>query len=253
VIAVVTGVIAGGAGLYIAARETSVFAVRQLVVKGGSPTTRAEVRRALAPVMGRSLLRVSEGDLRERTLRLSDLVSLEADRSFPNTLEVTIRSERPVLLLRRGSHSWLVSARGRVIRELARPQQSRLPRYWAPAGVRPVVGGMLKRDEGGLAAAAVSPFGPAGAGGGIRSVIATEDTLSLELRTGPEIRLGGIGDLPLKLAIARRIIRMVGSEATPTSYIDVSVPGRPVMGTSVSTTVSAPALETQNPQVTSTG
>ena len=42
-----------------------------------------------------------------------------------------------------------------------------------------------------------------------------------------QVRLGDAGDLRLKLAIAKRILRVVGGTAA-TGYVDVSVPERPV-------------------------
>jgi hypothetical protein len=53
--------------------------------------------------------------------------------------------------------------------------------------------------------------------------------LTFVLRSGLEVRLGDLGDLRLKLAIARRILQAVGADATTTGYLDVSVPERPVI------------------------
>jgi hypothetical protein len=46
---VALALLAAGAGAYAAARETSIFAVRTLDVRGGTPALRSEVRAALAP------------------------------------------------------------------------------------------------------------------------------------------------------------------------------------------------------------
>jgi hypothetical protein len=54
--------------------------------------------------------------------------------------------------------------------------------------------------------------------------------LLLKLRSGFELRLGEPSDLRLKLAIARRALRTVPAGST---YLDVSVPGRPVAGSTV--------------------
>ena len=51
------------------------------------------------------------------------------------------------------------------------------------------------------------------------------------LASGIEVRLGDIGDLRLKLAIARRILALAApSRDTTPAYVDVSVPERPVLG-----------------------
>jgi hypothetical protein len=51
--------------------------------------------------------------------------------------------------------------------------------------------------------------------------------LLFKLRSGLELRLGEPTDLRLKLAIARRALRAVPPGST---YLDLSVPGRPVAG-----------------------
>ena len=49
----------------------------------------------------------------------------------------------------------------------------------------------------------------------------------LVLRSGPELRLGTGEDIPLQLAVAQRVLRIVEGEA---DYVDVSVPERAVVG-----------------------
>jgi hypothetical protein len=52
--------------------------------------------------------------------------------------------------------------------------------------------------------------------------------LTLVLGGGLEVRLGDHGDLQLKLAIARRILRASTAPVSAGDYLDVSVPERPV-------------------------
>ena len=51
--------------------------------------------------------------------------------------------------------------------------------------------------------------------------------LAFRLRSGLELRFGTPTDVRLKLAIARRALYLLPSGTT---YLDVSVPGRPVTG-----------------------
>jgi hypothetical protein len=51
--------------------------------------------------------------------------------------------------------------------------------------------------------------------------------LLFRLGSGLELRLGEASDVRLKLAIARRALPLLPSDA---AYLDVSVPGRPVAG-----------------------
>ena len=218
-----------GAGAYVGARETSVFAVRELDIAGGSPSLRQQVRKALAPEGGRSLVKLGAADVERRLTSLPGVLSATSDRAFPHTLRVVVTPERPVLLLRRGSEGWIVSARGRVVRRVADVGAIRLPRVFVPrqTGVR--LGELLPPSSGGLAAIVVAPLAAGNFPAAVRLVRTSERELTLVLRTGVEVRLGDVIELRLKLAVARRILGLLAAEDAP-SYIDVSVPERPVVG-----------------------
>jgi cell division protein FtsQ len=216
---------------YVVARGTTMFAVRNLSMSGGSPRARAEAKRALQAELGRSLLRIDEHALSTRLDALPDIVSATFDRSFPHTLHVRLKSERAVLLIRQGSTaSWVVSSRGRVMRRISSPKRSPLPRLWLPKSVSITPGETLRAAEGGLAAAAVAPIVGRGYRVGVRTVTSRPGSLTLVLRSGPQIRIGDIGDLRLKLTIARKILQYAAAHATSApAYVDVSVPERPVL------------------------
>jgi cell division protein FtsQ len=222
----VVALLAGG---YVAALDTSMFAVRKLEIVGGSGHVEAELRAALAPELGRSLLRIGAAEIGRRVATLPDVVGVRYDREFPHTLRVVVTPERPVLLLRRGASTWLVSARGRVLRELRSPRRSPLPRLYVPAGTPVVPGETLGPFDGRIAAAALAPLSPRSFPSPVRFVRASRSELTLVLRSGLEIRFGDLGDLYLKLAIARRILHAVAAGPTSAGYLDVSVPERPVL------------------------
>lgn len=213
---------------YAAALETSLFAVRIIVVAGGTPRLKAEVERALAAQRGRSLVRVNAGTLAGATASIPDLLSIRFDRAFPHTLRVTVRAERPVLVLRQGKDSWLVSARARVLRKLGHPQRSSLPRVWVPKSASIELGQTLAAADGGVAAAALAPLESSRFPARIRFIRESHSELTLVTLSGLEVRLGDLGDLRLKLAVARRILEMVGASPSSGGYLDVSVPQRPV-------------------------
>jgi hypothetical protein len=188
------------------------------------------VRAALAPERGVSLLRVGEGDLADRLGTLSGVHSFRFDRRFPNTLEVVVSAERPVLIIRQGKTAYLVSATGRVLRTLAHPKLSGLPRLWLPTKAdAPTVGRDLPAVDA-AAAMAVGPLRSAPLPGHVDVVASTESQLTFTLGSGFQVRLGDVGDLRLKLAIARRILGPTGAASGP-GYLDVSVPERPVLST----------------------
>jgi cell division protein FtsQ len=189
---------------------------------------KAEVERALAPELGRSLVRVNSGGIAGRTAAIPDLMSIRLDRDFPHTLRVRVRAERPVLVLRQGKNSWLVSARGRVLRKLAHPQRSSLARVWLPKSASIKVGRTLPAADGGVAAAALAPLLLNRFPARVRTVRESDSELTLVLPSGFEVRLGDIGDLHLKLAVARRLLRLLGDSPGANGYLDISVPQRPV-------------------------
>jgi cell division protein FtsQ len=218
-----------GVGAYVAARQTSVFAVQEVHVSGGSPQLQAEVQQALEPELGRSLVALGSGDVADRLAAVPGVLSVRTDRAFPHTLRVVVTPERPVLLLRRGKQGWVVSARGRVLRAVTDTRKSSLPRVWVPKETRVKVNALLAPESGGTAAIALAPLAGSAFPAHVRTVRAAEAELTLVLRSGLELRLGDAGDLRLKLAVARRLILLEGSDSAA-AYIDVSVPERPVIG-----------------------
>ena len=79
------------------------------------------------------------------------------------------------------------------------------------------------------AASALSLLRGAPLPGGVHVVRADGQELTLTLGGGLQVRLGDDGDLRLKLAIARRILRRTGAATAGAGYLDVSVPERPVL------------------------
>jgi cell division protein FtsQ len=228
------------AGAYAAALETSVFAVQNVKVVGGDARIRTQVQHALASELGRSLLRVHPGGVTELTSHLPDVVAVDVNRAFPHTLVVRVSPEKPDLVLHQGKTAWLVSTRARVLRRLQRPGLSSLPRTWVPTSTHVTPGETLAADDGGLAASSVAPLVGDRLPVDVRVVRASSTELTLVTGQHFEIRLGAISDLRLKLAVARRILRLVSSDAGANGYLDVSVPQRPVYKPSNSQLSSGP-------------
>jgi cell division protein FtsQ len=227
-LAVGAALLAAAAGLYVLARETSMFAIRRIEVTGAPAPLAAKVRRALAPVEGRSLLALRPIDVSRRLASLPEVRSATYDRAFPHTLRLTVVPERPVAVIRRGAGSWLVSARGRVLRPLAHGALRRLPRVWLPREVDVAPGTTLPSDEGGQAAAALALARRSGFPARIESAGLEDGALDLKLVSGLELRLGEPREIGLKLAVARRILPLIAPSARAGGYLDVSVPERPV-------------------------
>jgi cell division protein FtsQ len=215
--------------LYLAARETPLFAVRELVVTGAPPDVREAVREAAKPFLGESLVAL-DGDEVRRTLEAIPTVrSLEVDRAFPNTLRITVSPERPLALLRSGQSTWLVSDRGRVMEEIARGRPAHAhPRI--PIGQRTAVrpGELLETASVRVALGALRRI-PDDFPVRIRSAWVDGQTVTLVLAGGTELRLGDRDDLALKLGVAGRVLRTLApGERRDLAYLDVTVPERPV-------------------------
>jgi cell division protein FtsQ len=214
-------------GGYVGARESSVFAVRTIEVRGGNQALQARVKAALADEVGQSLLKIDGDALGRRITPLSAVRSFRFDRAFPNTLRIVLRPEQPVLVLRQGADAYLVAASGRVIRTLSHPRLSQLPRFYVTRDVQVRVGEPLPSTSV-AAALALAPLQGAPLPGGVRFVRGGKE-LTLVLGGGLQVRLGDHGDLQLKLAIARRILRSTQAAMSGGGYLDVSVPERPVL------------------------
>ena len=190
------------------------------------------MRDALAAEVGTSLLRV-DGDAVAPAVGPIPVV-----RALPVRPRVPAHAahRRPaascrVLVLRQvpGRDAFLVAASGRVIRTLAHPRLSRLPRLWVTKEVDVAVGerasGAARRGRDGARAAP----GCRRCRAACASVRVGKNELTLVLGGGLELRLGDTGDLRLKLAIARRILRADRRRGSAAGYLDVSVPERPVL------------------------
>ena len=213
---------------YFVARDTSVFAVTSIEVRGAPPRVSLQVRRALHDDLGTSLLRLNMGDVQRRVETVPTVAGASFDRAFPHTLRITVTPEHPVAVVRQGASSWLVSARGRVMASLEHGARRRLPRIWVAKDAASLhVGGDVPSVLDGVLAA-VSPLGSVRFPNRVASARATGGELTLLLRSGIEVRLGAATDVPLKLAVAAKVLPLVSSD---TRYVDVSVPERPVAGT----------------------
>jgi len=236
------GLLAAAAAAYGVARGTSLFAIRSVQVVGAPAPVAAQVKRALRPLLGTSLVGLDGGAVLRRIDALPTVVSAGYDRAFPHTLRITVVPERPVAVLRQGGEAWLVSARGRLVARVGRADDASMARIWVSRSADVGgVGAFLAPDAGGVAARALAfarDFPT-------RIVTArfANGSLTFQLASGVSLRLGDGGAMPLKLAVARRALRVLPAGTT---YLDVSLPGRPVSGSE--------ALPAQsNPQVSSGG
>jgi len=213
-------------GGYMLARESSLFAISRIEVQGGSPEIDRQVDHALASLVGTPLVGLDGSAVLRKVDALPTVVRASYDRAFPHTLRLTVLPERAAAVLRRGPDSWLVSLRGRVIEHLGSGAEPGLPRVWVSARTPVRTGAELSGGGAAVAARAVGLAGPFGAR--VATASFTDGALVFHLRSGLEVLLGSGGDIRLKVAVAERTLAAVPSGST---FLDVSVPGRPVSGT----------------------
>jgi cell division septal protein FtsQ len=240
-LAVGFGLLATALALYLGARETAVFSVRSVTVATEPAGHSRPVREALAALEGTSLLKIREDTIARRLERLPHVHLLGYDRSFPDGLRVHVSVERPVAVLRRADENWLVSGEGRILRKLEARLRRPLPVVWIPRTVEPEIGAILRADEPSRAVGALASATSADPKFARRIwyMATKEEGLAVVLRDRFELRLGSASDLPLKLAVAERVLAAVRVSGIPASYIDVSVPDRPVAGTTLDSQVES--------------
>jgi cell division protein FtsQ len=220
-------IVAFAAVAYFAARETGVFAVQAVAVTGAPPAVAGQVRGVLRDAEGQSLVALDLDAASTAVEALPTVARVRFDRAYPHTLRVVVVPERPVAVVRQGARSFLVSERGRVVARVDRGARAALARVWVPRTVTLVPGATVTGDLR-TAIGAVAPIAGARFPGRVTSVTAAEDALTLRLRSGLELRLGDAVETRLKLAVAAKLLPLLQPGST---YLDVSVPERPVAGT----------------------
>jgi cell division protein FtsQ len=215
-------------GAYLAARETSLFALRTVEVRGVQPAIASAVEQRLAPLEGASLVSLSPDDVEQQVEALPSVRSARVDRRFPHTLDVHVVQERAVAVARIGDASWLVAASGRVIEPLALGALSRLPRIWLDdAAAVPAPGERLVVEQGAAAVRAVAEI-PPGFPARVQSVRGNADELLFVLANGTELRLGPSVEVRRKLDVAAVVLDDLRRDRERLAYLDVSLPERPV-------------------------
>lgn len=225
----VAGAVLGVLGLlYLAARETPLFAVRELEVVGAPPAVQEAVREAAEPFLGESLVALDQDELRRTLGALPTVRSLRVDRAFPHTLRITIAPERPLAVLRRGKDAWVVSDRGRVMQQVAAGASASRPRIWTGQGTQ-IERGELVETAGVRVALGALRRVPSDFPARIRAARVEGEAVTLVLASGADLRLGDRSALGLKLDVAGRVLRTLDpAERRELAYLDVTVPQRPV-------------------------
>jgi len=227
-------------GLYFLARESSLFAVRAIEVEGAPPALTRKIDAVVGPFRGRSLVGLDKPAIERAVLGIPEVRTVRIDRDFPNTLRVFVGREFPVAILRRGSEAWLIAASNKVVRPFPLGRSTDFPRIWVPASTEVAQGEPISDSGVRTAIGLLASLGRAGRGLQLTNVIASNGNLTLVTSSGIELRFGDVSQASLKLAVVEKILPDLGpSPAGSVAYLDVSVPSRPVSGTTLKSKVES--------------
>jgi cell division septal protein FtsQ len=227
----VLGLVASLAG-YQVLKASSVFAVKSVVVHGGSPALDAQVQAQMQQaVAGRSLLAVNTAPLTRTLEQMAYVRAARVDRAFPNTLSVTLAVERPVAVAASGHSAWLVSGDGRILGTTT-AAAAHLPKVVLPGGLTLATGSLSRQAN--LATALrtlhLTPDWFRRQVGPITEIVPGTSSLTLVVNGRLQVRLGSIEQLSLKLRVAARWLgTMPASDRASVLYVDVSAPATPAL------------------------
>jgi POTRA domain, FtsQ-type len=219
---------------YRALRNSSLFAMHDVVVTGASPALTAQVEAAVHTSVGdHSLLAISSSQVARAIADVPGVHAAKVDRDFPSTLRVTVWPERAVAIAVSGHDRVIVSSTGRVLATIGRrTRPPNLPHLGLPGHGVPKPGTRITNPRLLAQIAAVTAI-PTHFGAPVGWVREDPDAgLELELHW-PHlvIRLGPPVDLHEKLRAAKLVMRAYPTIADRAllNYVDVSAPARPAV------------------------
>jgi cell division septal protein FtsQ len=204
-------------------RNLSWFAIDKVTIDGATTNT-SEIGAAVQRASGdMTTLHIKDGELRDAVSRFPTVAAISAGTSFPHTLHVQIRERPPVAYVQIAGRRTAVSADGYLLTGLTFDAKA-LPQIEGAATHGP------RLDEDAGAQAAILGATPAPLRERISSSNWNDDHggVVVQLENGPEIRFGDGSRAADKWAAAVAVLS--GSERGSPSYLDVSVPERPVAG-----------------------
>ena len=222
-IAAAIGVVVLWAGYMLWFRNLSLFAIDEVTVTGAT-TNEPAIKRAIEQVAGdMTTLHLDDGKLRSTVAHFPTVASVGATTSFPHSLHVTVTERLPVAFIKVGPHRTAVSADGYLLLGASfDPKQ--LPRIEGTTAQ----GARLQGD--GAAQAAILGATPPE----LRERVTgsswddAQGGVVVGLDGGPDLRFGDGSRARDKWTAAVAVLS--SSEHGSPSYLDVSVPDRPVSG-----------------------
>lgn len=211
------------AGYTLWFRDLPWFAIDEVTVEGAT-TSQREIRSAIEQVSGEmTTLHLKDDELRDAVSRFPTVASVSATTSFPHTLNVRVTERLPIAFAKLGGRRTAVSADGYLLAGASFDDKA-LPRIEGAAAR----GARLDADAAAQAAIVGATPDP------VREQITSsswdegDGGVAVQLENGPEIRFGDGSRAADKWSAA--VAALSGPERGSPSYLDVSVPERPVSG-----------------------
>lgn len=190
---------------------SSVLAAREVTVAGQRELTANQVREAVAVPLGVPLARQDLDALARRATSLPQVASATVQRSWPDTVVVTVVEREPVLAIQQPDGFALVDARG-----VAYETRNQVPEGVLRADADPTATGLLTD------LAVVATALPTELRDRVQRLKATAaDDITVELRSGTTVRWGDARESELKAEIVEALLTKT------TRTIDVSAPHTP--------------------------
>lgn len=174
---------------------------------------------------GKSLFLVSDSAVEKRIKSIPGVTSAESKKHLPNSLEVTIKAQKPAAMLKTGeNHMTAVDSKGRVLNSVSGVSVDGIP----VIEVQDVDSSLSKRPI--KEALRILSSLPESMRGSITKVTAaTQDSITTELNGGDKVIVwGDSSELKLKKAVVDKIINdpnVIGDKHN----VDVSAPLRPII------------------------
>jgi cell division protein FtsQ len=199
------------------------FAIDEVTVTGAT-TNEREIKQAVEQAaQDMTTLHLKDGELQEAVAQFPTVASVGASTSFPHGLHVTITERLPVAFIKAGATQTAVSADGYLLTGASFDPKP-LPRIDA-AGAH---GARLDGDA--AAQAAILGATPAPLRGRVTGSSWDDEQggVVVDLNGGPDLRFGDGARARDKWTAAVAVLS--SPEHGSPSYLDVSVPDRPVSG-----------------------
>lgn len=210
------------AGYYLWLRDSSLFAVEQVEVKGAS-TDAEQIGAAVSEAaQGMTTLNIDDEKLRTAVSQFPTVASVKADTTLLHKLTVTVTERPPVARVELGGEAVAVSADAYLLRRLE-----------ADTAELPLIEGAEESgrlDAEGAAQAAIVGAAPEQLRGVIDSASWSEDRggVVLVMEDAPELRFGDGSEAERKWRAVAAVL--TEPERGSPAYVDVRVPERPVSG-----------------------